>query len=496
MDIGEGTRISLTAKLDKTNPRGIHIGRDTRIAFGGTILSHDFINRKHLDVYIGNRCFIGAQAIVFPGLTIGDHCIVAAGSVVMQDVPPRSLVAGNPARITETNIKTSGWGTRLKAERRTTWSAPAAEPKSTINSTTNSTADRALPDKVLAAIQSEIPGFSSRDLDTPFERLDINSIHLITLRATLEQSLGATIDDESWISIVTPGDVVRLVSDGDPAADRDTISISAPATERRVYHLNMPQMALSGLSESWLHKEIGDIHWSLITKGLRTPSSHLRDAGGSRLYATFTRLQMTCDAPLTAFLENERVAIDTHISRYGAGMFFSDAAIQGQGKAARIRVMSSFSKYGEAGANTSLLKGQPEIPANCEIPTLAQLPKFGEEYRAGRSARLAEPIFECEYEIVPPHDINGVGLLYFAAYPMINDICAMRHAGRSIATDFSTRERDVFYFANSDPNETLIYRLHDWREWPDRIEMTASISRKSDGVLMAYVATAKGPGRS
>ena len=138
-----------------------------------------------------------------------------------------------------------------------------------------------------------------------------------------------------------------------------------------------------------------------------------------------------------------------------------------------------------------MLKGQPEIPPDCDIPTLPDLPAFGHEYRARRAEKLASPIFECEYEIVPSHDINGVGLLYFAAYPTINDICAMRHAGRSLATGFSTRQRDVFYFSNSDPDETLIYRLHRWTASDDRIEMEASISRKSDGVLMAYITTAK-----
>jgi probable biosynthetic protein (TIGR04098 family) len=101
------------------------------------------------------------------------------------------------------------------------------------------------------------------------------------------------------------------------------------------------------------------------------------------------------------------------------------------------------------------------------------------------------PIFECEYEIIPPHDINGVGLLYFAAYPIIIDICATRYAGRAFATGFSTRRRDIFYFANSDADDTLIYRIHHWRADPQQIELEASLSRKSDGVLMAYAVASK-----
>jgi acetyltransferase-like isoleucine patch superfamily enzyme len=114
MDIGEGTKISMTAKLDKTNPLGVHIGHHTSLAFGAAILTHDFINNRHCDVHIGNNCFIGARAIILPGVTIGDNCIVSAASVVMRDVPERSLVVGNPARVVETNIKTGSWGLRLR----------------------------------------------------------------------------------------------------------------------------------------------------------------------------------------------------------------------------------------------------------------------------------------------------------------------------------------------------------------------------------------------
>src|SRR5438128_534933 len=92
MDIGEGTAISMSAKLDKTNPRGVHIGTYTVVTFGAAVLSHDYVNQRDRDVYIGNDCFIGAHSIILPGVTIGDNCIVSAASVVARDVPAGSLV--------------------------------------------------------------------------------------------------------------------------------------------------------------------------------------------------------------------------------------------------------------------------------------------------------------------------------------------------------------------------------------------------------------------
>jgi acetyltransferase-like isoleucine patch superfamily enzyme len=113
MDIGEGTVISLSAKLDKTNPRGVHIGKYTSVTFGAAILTHDFVNNRLSDVWIGDNCFIGAGSIILPGVTIGNNCIVAPASVVARNVPAGSLVFGNPARIVESNLTTGHYGVRI-----------------------------------------------------------------------------------------------------------------------------------------------------------------------------------------------------------------------------------------------------------------------------------------------------------------------------------------------------------------------------------------------
>ena len=114
MELGEGTAISTSAKLDKTNPRGIHIGKYTVVTFGCAILAHDWVNGVDRDVRIGDNCFIGAHSIILPGVTIGNNCVVAAGSVVARDVPSGCLVAGNPARVLEHNVQTTHYGIRVR----------------------------------------------------------------------------------------------------------------------------------------------------------------------------------------------------------------------------------------------------------------------------------------------------------------------------------------------------------------------------------------------
>jgi len=110
MDIAKSARISFGAKLDKTNPSGVHIGDETYIASGAIIFTHDFARGMHADTYVGKRCFIGTNAIIMCGITIGDNVIIGSGSVVTKNVPSNCIVAGNPARIVKENIHTKKFG--------------------------------------------------------------------------------------------------------------------------------------------------------------------------------------------------------------------------------------------------------------------------------------------------------------------------------------------------------------------------------------------------
>jgi len=110
MDIHPSVVISTSAKLDKTFPQGIHIGEESYVAFGASILSHDMVRRLKVHTRIGQRCFIGARSIIMPGVTIADNCIVAAGAVVTKDVPAGTIVGGNPAVPLRSGIETSAFG--------------------------------------------------------------------------------------------------------------------------------------------------------------------------------------------------------------------------------------------------------------------------------------------------------------------------------------------------------------------------------------------------
>ena len=50
-------------------------------------------------VTVGNDCWFGANVVVCPGVTVGEGCVIGAGSVVVKDIPPYSFAAGNPCKV-------------------------------------------------------------------------------------------------------------------------------------------------------------------------------------------------------------------------------------------------------------------------------------------------------------------------------------------------------------------------------------------------------------
>lgn len=109
--IGSPRYIHPNAVLDASGE--LIIENNVVISRGVLILTHDYSytaglasidERPHKDiafiksVTIGEGSFIGANSIILPGITIGKYTLVAAGSVVTQNIPSFSIVAGNPAK--------------------------------------------------------------------------------------------------------------------------------------------------------------------------------------------------------------------------------------------------------------------------------------------------------------------------------------------------------------------------------------------------------------
>lgn len=94
--------------LDNEFPELVTIGRHVTIAFGAKLFCHydppqtlhqRYTPAAQAPVRVGENVFIGAGALVLPGVTIADWVVVGAGAVVTKDVPAFAIAVGNPARI-------------------------------------------------------------------------------------------------------------------------------------------------------------------------------------------------------------------------------------------------------------------------------------------------------------------------------------------------------------------------------------------------------------
>ena len=99
-----GNNVSINPYFKCMSAGNVYIEDDVKIAMNVAVITnnHDFYNRDVLtikDVRIKKNAWIGAGAIILPGVTIGENAVVGAGSVVTKDVAPNTVVAGNPARV-------------------------------------------------------------------------------------------------------------------------------------------------------------------------------------------------------------------------------------------------------------------------------------------------------------------------------------------------------------------------------------------------------------
>jgi acetyltransferase-like isoleucine patch superfamily enzyme len=105
--IGNRVYIDRFAVIDGSYPELIVIEDEVRIAPGAVVVAHYQPGATlarvsppyRRPVRLCRSCFIGVNAVIMPGVTIGECAIVTGGSVVLTDVPAYNVVIGNPARV-------------------------------------------------------------------------------------------------------------------------------------------------------------------------------------------------------------------------------------------------------------------------------------------------------------------------------------------------------------------------------------------------------------
>ena len=363
-------------------------------------------------------------------------------------------------------------------------------------------------EKYLKIIQEIVPAIKLEDTMLPFNIVGIDSIDLVTVRVEFEREIGKTIPDKKWMCFEKLFDIMEYCNSHDNLLRSNKTDVKEKRTLKEII-IDMPQMAIEALSENWLFKELGNIHWQMLCNGLNTKSFDLKDDLDNRLYATFVRITIQSSVPMNQFKENETLKIEGEINRYGNSMYFSNIILKSNESIINANLMTSFSIRNESD-NTKLVKSQPNGVKN-SIEEFDMNPPFSNEYRLIKKNELNEIkignvkfkidddfIFESKYKINPFYDLNGVGLLYFASYPIISDVCESNYFN-TLENNYDrweltyyTLSRDIFYYANCNINDEIIYKLHSFSFIEnDMLQINSSLHRRSDNSIMARIFTIK-----
>ena len=81
--------------LKKCLDKWVHFKRNIRKREDGSFYNFEYAK----PITIKNNCWLASNVVVCGGVTIGEGCVIGAGSVVTRDIPPYSLAAGNPCRV-------------------------------------------------------------------------------------------------------------------------------------------------------------------------------------------------------------------------------------------------------------------------------------------------------------------------------------------------------------------------------------------------------------
>ncbi|MDY0144058.1 MAG: phosphopantetheine-binding protein [Bacteroidales bacterium] len=351
----------------------------------------------------------------------------------------------------------------------------------------------------LHILQKEISKVSEADLFVPVKETHIDSLDLVVIRVALEKHFELEIPDVVWFNYQTLAEALEYFHKNKGLLKTNQNTEKTDIVHSEDLEIRMPQMANTALSENWLLKFLGDTHWQLITKGFQKKSSEFKDDDGNRLYSTFIRINYSV-SPLCQFSENEIIDFNSSIKCFGNNTFLSRVIGNCDEKKISASLMTTFSVR-ECTDNNKISKCEPKVRTN-KINQLSKTPLFLNDYRLLRKGLIDEIssdygifqinddiLFSYEYSINPYYDINGVGLLYFASYPIISDKCFDEYYQKN--DNLQTIYRDIFYFANCNSSEKIIFTLNSIEEIENGLKTTVSLYRKSDNQLLSKILTIK-----
>lgn len=258
--------------------------------------------------------------------------------------------------------------------------------------------------------------------------------------------------------------------------------------------VGMPLTGRNNLGETPLLKLVGDLRWKHVELFSGVPSKELCDDTGERLYATFFYVEVNFPefSPMANFGENDKIHVVSSIRSSGGAVLDGYHWLVREPDSA-LTLTEDSPKLGIPYVRTSnifvkmlqgaewLKRSKPCQPGFQSVPSSDTPPSTAEACRLANERGSFEDhpegwilinrdLVQCHYDIVPDRDLNGAGLLYFANYCQILDICEREILGTALPLKFeeaiidkrTTIRRQMAFLSNASQS--------------DRIRVTASLA--------------------
>lgn len=240
----------------------------------------------------------------------------------------------------------------------------------------------------------------------------------------------------------------------------ESFSFAARVAQLR---LGMAECGWRGLSEGWLLRHLGDVHWAQIAQAMGQTMAVFQDEDGAPVYAAFCAVGVDIFKPALA-RPGAVLTIGSRLRRLSTTRLISvhDLSIDGT-PFGDVTMITTFVRHDPSGRNAQIQRVQPR-----GVLTLPMMEPGGdgglveEAARLARQSSAANPGSDFDVTPCPTTDFNAAGLLYCASYPALADRAEWA-LSRASAQGLLIRRRIVF-LGNVDPAERVTAQLWQYQE--------------------------------
>lgn len=243
-----------------------------------------------------------------------------------------------------------------------------------------------------------------------------------------------------------------------------TVQSRSPRKADRQSHswttlLGMPHLAVVGLSETWLLKEAGHVHWQLLEEVVGCRSRHWKDASGARLYASFIAYKL--EGRLAAALgEGDLLECHSELGATSRNRFCSRHVLRCASLPfeATLSMVTSFVRR-DGESNRGFVRtsfGSSEHVDDIFGETVDDLLGRRRQFRREVAQLRDSAPGVSRFAACPMEDFNHAGMVYFATFPRYLDRAEVRTqiASPSLALP-ALVSRSCFYYGNADAGDEI-----------------------------------------